>query len=297
MTSTATRFPACSGSTKPEVQRAERKISRRSPSRALPDHVDGLSPAALRQRQPPPLSGGARCFRGVSSSSRMSPGASPTPAARPPARHRDVAMSMAQLLPQAKIAIVTTPQPAAQSVAARSAEDVGQGRRRSHGVIENMAGFTTPTGETFSIFGEAAASCCQTNSRYPLLGGVPFQKNSASMPMSARRWSIVFDQPDSPAGQAIPISESPERSLPPTPRELPMIQTIRRRSPRSPRSSGKRGTAAGSSGSRQSLFEASAAFFSVMCPFGRELGPQRSRRPPGRPRRRRRSRCTSSGSM
>ena len=61
----------------------------------------------------------------------------------------DVAMSMAQLLPQAKIAIVTTPQPAAQSVAARSAEMSAKVDVEVMGIIENMAGFTTPTGETF----------------------------------------------------------------------------------------------------------------------------------------------------
>ncbi len=51
----------------------------------------------------------------------------------------DVAMSMAQLLPQAKIAIVTTPQPAAQSVAARSAEMAGKVRGVSPELIEKVA--------------------------------------------------------------------------------------------------------------------------------------------------------------
>ncbi len=41
----------------------------------------------------------------------------------------DVSMTLAQLLPQAKFLIVTTPQPTAQKVARRSAEMARQGRR------------------------------------------------------------------------------------------------------------------------------------------------------------------------
>ena len=45
----------------------------------------------------------------------------------------DVSMTLAQLLPQAKIVIVTTPQPAAQSVAAALGRDGRQGRPRGDG--------------------------------------------------------------------------------------------------------------------------------------------------------------------
>ncbi|HET9102394.1 MAG TPA: P-loop NTPase, partial [Solirubrobacteraceae bacterium] len=66
----------------------------------------------------------------------------------------DVSMTLAQLLPQAKFLIVTTPQPVAQKVAARSAEMAGKLKLEICGVVENMSGFVTPGGERFAIFGE-----------------------------------------------------------------------------------------------------------------------------------------------
>src|ERR671928_1564755 len=59
----------------------------------------------------------------------------------------DVAMTLAQLLPQAKFLIVTTPQPTAQKVARRAAQMAGKVSLEIAGVVENMAGFTTPSGE------------------------------------------------------------------------------------------------------------------------------------------------------
>ncbi|MBK5231005.1 MAG: P-loop NTPase, partial [Thermoleophilia bacterium] len=56
----------------------------------------------------------------------------------------DVSMTLAQLLPQSKFVIVTTPQPAAQSVAKRSADMSKKVNIEILGVIENMSGFTTP---------------------------------------------------------------------------------------------------------------------------------------------------------
>ena len=56
----------------------------------------------------------------------------------------DVSMTLAQLLPQAKFLLVTTPQPVAQKVAARSAEMATKLKLEIAGVIENMSGFVTP---------------------------------------------------------------------------------------------------------------------------------------------------------
>ena len=58
----------------------------------------------------------------------------------------DVSMTLSQLLPQAKFVIVTTPQPAAQKVARRSAQMADKVSLEIAGVIENMSGFTTPDG-------------------------------------------------------------------------------------------------------------------------------------------------------
>ncbi len=66
----------------------------------------------------------------------------------------DVSMTLAQLLPQSKFVVVTTPQPAAQKVAQRAAETARRFNLEIAGVVENMSGFTTPSGERFTIFGE-----------------------------------------------------------------------------------------------------------------------------------------------
>src|SRR3977135_2755690 len=66
----------------------------------------------------------------------------------------DVSMTLAQLLPQARFLIVTTPQQTAQKVARRAAHMADKVALEIGGVIENMSGFTTPSGERFAIFGE-----------------------------------------------------------------------------------------------------------------------------------------------
>src|SRR5437763_342923 len=66
----------------------------------------------------------------------------------------DVSMTLAQLLPQAQFLIVTTPQPTAQRVARRAAQMAHKVSLQIAGVIENMSGFMTPSGERFAIFGE-----------------------------------------------------------------------------------------------------------------------------------------------
>ena len=91
----------------------------------------------------------------------------------------DVSMTLAQLLPQAKILIVTTPQPAAQSVARRAAEMAAKVDLEVLGVIENMSGFTTPDGERFTIFGEGGGQLLADELDVPLLGKVPLRAGAA----------------------------------------------------------------------------------------------------------------------
>src|SRR5207248_7989884 len=52
----------------------------------------------------------------------------------------DVAISLGQLLPRAEAIVVTTPQPAAQEVAARAGVMAQKTSMRLIGVVENMAG-------------------------------------------------------------------------------------------------------------------------------------------------------------
>src|SRR3712207_3719924 len=63
----------------------------------------------------------------------------------------DVSMTLAQLLPEAKFLITTTPQPTAQKVARRAAEMAHKVDLEIAGIVENMSGFTTPSGERFQI--------------------------------------------------------------------------------------------------------------------------------------------------
>ena len=113
----------------------------------------------------------------------------------------DVSMTLAQLLPQAKFVIVTTPQPAAQKVAKRAAETAQRFDLEIAGVIENMSGFTTPDGERFTIFGEGGGQLLADELDVPLLGKIPIQEE---LRVGADEGSpLVLDDPDAPAAQAI----------------------------------------------------------------------------------------------
>jgi ATP-binding protein involved in chromosome partitioning len=113
----------------------------------------------------------------------------------------DVSMTLAQLLPQAKFVIVTTPQAAAQKVARRSAEMAHKVSLEIGGVIENMSSFTTPGGERFAIFGEGGGKELADELDVPLLGKVPL-----TMPLREHADSgtpLVIEDPGDPASQAI----------------------------------------------------------------------------------------------
>lgn len=69
----------------------------------------------------------------------------------------DVAISVGQLLPNAEVLVVTTPQPAASDVAVRSGLVARQTGQTVIGVVENMAAMTMPDGSTFDLFGAGGA--------------------------------------------------------------------------------------------------------------------------------------------
>ncbi len=113
----------------------------------------------------------------------------------------DVSMTLAQLLPQARFMIVTTPQATAQKVARRSAQMAHKVSLEIGGVIENMSSFTTPSGERFAIFGEGGGQELADELDVPLLGKVPL-----TMPLRAQADDgipLVIEDPDDPASQAI----------------------------------------------------------------------------------------------
>jgi ATP-binding protein involved in chromosome partitioning len=132
----------------------------------------------------------------------------------------DVSMTLAQLLPQAKFLIVTTPQPVAQKVAARSAEMAAKLKLEICGVVENMSGFVTPSGERFQIFGEGGGQHLAEELDVPLLAKVPLtmalrEQSDAGIP-------LVLSDPDDPAAQALRHGARGLIAL--SPIELPVMQ-------------------------------------------------------------------------
>ena len=132
----------------------------------------------------------------------------------------DVSMTLAQLLPQAKFVIVTTPQAAAQMVARRSAEMADKVKLEIAGVIENMSGFTTPSGERFAIFGEGGGGKLADELEVPLLGTVPL--TMALREQADEGTPLVFSDPDDPAAQAVRQAARGLVAL--SPIELPVMQ-------------------------------------------------------------------------
>ncbi len=132
----------------------------------------------------------------------------------------DVSMTLAQLLPQAKFLIVTTPQPVAQKVARRSAEMATKLKLEVAGVIENMSGFVTPNGDRYQLFGEGGGQLLAEELDVPLLAKVPLtmslrEQSDAGIP-------VVLADPDDPASQALRHGARGLIALSPV--ELPVMQ-------------------------------------------------------------------------
>ncbi|MEA2400059.1 MAG: ATP-binding protein involved in chromosome partitioning [Thermoleophilaceae bacterium] len=134
----------------------------------------------------------------------------------------DVSMTLAQLLPQSKFILVTTPQPVAQKVARRAAEMAHKVNLELGGVIENMAGFVTPSGERYALFGEGGGQALADELDVPLLGKVPL-----TMPLREQADNglpLVFNDPDDPASQA--IHQAARGLIALFPLELPILQMV-----------------------------------------------------------------------
>jgi ATP-binding protein involved in chromosome partitioning len=132
----------------------------------------------------------------------------------------DVSMTLSQLMPQAKFLLVTTPQPAAQSVARRAAEMAAKFDLEILGAIENMSGFTTPDGQRFTIFGEGGGQLLADELDVPLLGKIPLQEELRAQADAGE--PLVLTQPDAPASQA--IRATARGIVAATPQELPVMQ-------------------------------------------------------------------------
>lgn len=119
----------------------------------------------------------------------------------------DVAISLAQLLPNAEILVVTTPQLAAAEVAERAGSIAIQTRQRIAGVVENMSGLTLPDGTTMQVFGEGGGQqVAERLSRavgadVPLLGQLPL--DPALVAAGDVGIPLVLSAPDSVVGKEL----------------------------------------------------------------------------------------------
>jgi ATP-binding protein involved in chromosome partitioning len=132
----------------------------------------------------------------------------------------DVSMTLAQLLPQARVLLVTTPQPAAQRVAHRAAEMARKFDLEIIGVVENMSAFTAPSGERFAIFGEGGGQLLADELDVPLLAKVPLEEALRVGADTGR--PLVVDDPDAAASQA--LFHLARGLIAATPQELPVVQ-------------------------------------------------------------------------
>ena len=119
----------------------------------------------------------------------------------------DIAISIAQLIPNSEIIVVTTPQQAAAEVAERAGSIAMQTHQRLVGVIENMSWLELPDGSRQELFGSGggqsvADSLTRTmGADVPLLGQIPLD-------VSLREGSdhgnpAVMSHPDAPASVAL----------------------------------------------------------------------------------------------
>jgi ATP-binding protein involved in chromosome partitioning len=85
----------------------------------------------------------------------------------------DVTLSLGQYLTKTEVYVVTTPQPAAERVAQRSAYAARKLKLTVRGVIENMSWFTGDDGTRYELFGAGGGRQLADELGVPLLAQVP----------------------------------------------------------------------------------------------------------------------------
>jgi len=113
----------------------------------------------------------------------------------------DIQMALARLLPQAEMVVVTTPQKAAQKVAARVADMARRSYMPVVGVIENMSGFTAPDGRHYDLFGSGGGEDLANDLGVPLIARVPLDPMVVAGGDSGA--PVVDAHPEAPSAQAI----------------------------------------------------------------------------------------------
>ncbi len=119
----------------------------------------------------------------------------------------DIAISVAQLVPNAEILVITTPQQAAAEVAERAGAIALQTHQRIVGVVENMSWLELPDGTRAEIFGSGGGQAVADSltravgSDVPLLGQIPL--DTSLREGGDNGTPVVLSHPDSPAAVAL----------------------------------------------------------------------------------------------
>ena len=119
----------------------------------------------------------------------------------------DIAISTAQLIPDAELLIVTTPQQAAAEVAERAGSIAVQTRQRVVGVVENMSWMELPDGSRMDVFGTGGGQTVADSltrilgAKVPLLGQIPLEPRVRECGDVGT--PVVLAAPDSPAATAM----------------------------------------------------------------------------------------------
>jgi len=119
----------------------------------------------------------------------------------------DIAISVGQLLPQARILVVTTPQSAAADVAERAGALAVQTGQSVAGVVENMSYLEMPDGGRMELFGSGGGAVlaerlsATVGADVPLLGQIPLdillrEGGDSGVP-------LVLGRPETPAAVAL----------------------------------------------------------------------------------------------
>ncbi|MBB6403816.1 Mrp/NBP35 family ATP-binding protein [Arthrobacter sp. AZCC_0090] len=119
----------------------------------------------------------------------------------------DIAISVAQLLPNAEILVVTTPQAAAADVAERAGTIATQTGQKLAGVVENMSFLEMPDGGRMELFGSggglvlAERLSAAVGTDVPLLGQIPLDIRLREGGDAGR--PVVLTAPETAAAQAL----------------------------------------------------------------------------------------------
>jgi ATP-binding protein involved in chromosome partitioning len=119
----------------------------------------------------------------------------------------DLPLSVAQLLPNSELIIVTTPQVAAAEVAQRAGALALQTKQRIVGVVENMSWLELPDGSRMEVFGAGGGAQLAENlssalgAKVPLLAQIPLDPGLREAADAGT--PVVITAPDAPASVAL----------------------------------------------------------------------------------------------